>query len=65
MIYYANHASILVQTVRESPYFKIHCSLFYKQRFLQPRVTGIHLYCIAPLLGACTICDNWLNLDLG
>jgi len=37
MIYYANHASILVQTVRESPYFKIHCSLFYKPKFTASR----------------------------
>jgi hypothetical protein len=44
MIYYANHASILVQTVRESPYFKIHGSLFYKQKFLQLPFTGIHVY---------------------
>ena len=58
MIYYANHASILVQTVRESPYFKIHCSLFYKQKFLQPRFTGIHLYMYCATSGPSTFFDN-------
>jgi len=55
MIYNANHASILVQTVRESPYFKIHCSLFYKQKFLQLRFTGIIYTCNCVTSGACTI----------